>query len=256
MTPSEQYQEGRRNKRHRFLIRLFIFLAIIFLFPIIWLSYMTADYYFKIQSGELEDFDVLKDRRSISRIAANTHVTQEDLDRLKPSGLVASLGNEDARLTVVEFVDYQCPYCKQVSSVIRKAMETYGDQVYFVIRDFPITELHAESRDTAHAANCALEQGEKAYWRYQEILFANQEAVTAEDLRTYAGYANINVARFDECMNERRYDTRIDQDIEIGRSAGVEGTPTFFVNGVMYSGALTDRMFKEILDYFLAELPK
>ncbi len=253
---SEQLIRARRKKRKRLLIGIGALVLTIILIPLVYLGALTFDFYGKIKSGEMKSLEDRRLQRSISLVAANADVTQEDLDRLKPVGLVPEIGNRNAKVTVVEFVDYQCPYCKEVSIPVRRVMEGMRDQVHFVIRDYPIPEIHPDARNAALAANCVLEQGQKAYWRYSELLFADQNRLSLEGLQQSALLANINVARFDECMTERRYDLKIDRDMEVGRQAGVEGTPTFFVNGVKYEGVFNEKELTQIVNYFLESLPQ
>jgi protein-disulfide isomerase len=253
---SEQLMRARRKKRKRLLIGIGALVLTIIAIPAVYLGALTFNYYGKIRSGEMKSLEDRRMQRSISLIAANANVTQEDVDRLKPVGLAPEIGSRNARVTVVEFVDYQCPYCKEVALPVRRVMEGMGDRVHFVVRHFPIPELYADARNAALAANCVLEQGQKAYWRYSELLFADQERHSLDGLRQSAVLANINVARFDECMAERRYDLKIDRDMEVGRQAGVQGTPTFFVNGVKYEGVFNEKELTQIINYFLESLPQ
>lgn len=256
MNPSEELIEGRRKKRRRLLIVVIALVVLFVTVPLLWFGVSVIDYYGQIKRGEIGSPADRSQLASISRIAANTDVTPEDLERLKPVGLVPELGSRNANITIIEFIDYECPFCKENASAVRSVMDELGDKVHFLIRDFPIAEINPNARDAALASNCVLEQGQKAYWRYHDLLFANQDDLSGEELRRLAALANINVARFDECMQTRKYDLKIDKDIEVGRQAGVEGTPTFFVNGVRYQGVLDEQLLTRIINYFLENLPQ
>jgi len=221
---------------------------------------MTVSYYVKIKNGEIATGAERVIQESIAHAKANQNPTKEDLERLIPSATTPEYGDPDARITIVEFVDYQCPYSQDSATSVRAVMEAYKDKVHFYIRDYPITELHPEARNAALAANCALEQGQKAYWRYSDFLFGTpQDTFSMEMFRTLASRANINVARFDECMAKRTYDVKIDKDIDDAKNAGAQGTPTFFINGVMYpqgGGALNEYVLTEVIKSALDSLPK
>lgn len=218
---------------------------------------MTTSYYLKIKRGEIATGAERILQESIAQATANQHPTPDDLARLQPSATTPEYGNADSRVTIVAFMDYQCPYSQESATSIRAVMETYKDVVHFYVRDYPISELHPQARDAALAANCALEQGQKAYWRYYDFLFGTpQDTFSADMFRTLAERANINVARFDECMAKRTYDVKIDKDIDDAKNAGAAGTPTFFVNGVRFDGAVNEHMLTEIVKSALDSLPR
>lgn len=250
----EEQVTHRRRRRKRIYIVIGVILLLFVLLPVGVLSFLTVKYYHQIQTGEIVSPEQRRLKASISSIAANANPTKEDRERLIPAGNFPELGNKDAQITVVEFLDFVCPYSKDSAGPIRRLMEKMGDRVRFIIRDFPIVELHENARDAALAGNCALEQGMPAYWRYHDLLFGNQDKLTSADLLTYAGIANINVARFEQCMTDRRYDLAIDQSIDIGRKAGVEGTPTFFVNGAKFQGVVDESVLEGILQYYVEKL--
>lgn len=249
----EQVIRHRRRRRRVYIVIGIVLIFFVFL-PVGVLSFLTVKYYKQIQSGEIVSPEERRLKASISSIAANAHPTKEDRERLIPAGNFPELGDKDAQITVVEFLDFACPYSKDSAGPIRRLMEKMGDRVRFIIRDFPIVELHEHARDAALAANCALEQGMPAYWRYHDLLFGNQDELTNADLLSYASTANINVARFEQCMKDRKYDLAIDQSIEIGRKAGVEGTPTFFVNGAKFQGVVDESVLEGILQYYVEQL--
>lgn len=161
-------------------------------------------------------------------------------------------GKEDAEVVVVEFSDYSCPYCAKFElQILPKLLEKYKDKVKFVFRDFPV---HGEAAiKAAEAANCANEQGK--YWEYHELLFEKrmewyQNTSKFED---YAAELGLNVTKFKECLNSDKYRNEVLSDREDGIKAGVEGTPTIFVNGIKIVGAQPIDVFEKVIDQELAK---
>lgn len=139
-----------------------------------------------------------------------------------------SKGNQNAKVTVVEFTDYQCPSCAAAQPVLEKLITEYGDRVRFVIRDFPL-QMHPEARKAAEAAEAAREQGK--YWDFIALLFRNQSALKPEQLKQYAQVLGLDRAKFDAALEDGRFAEKVDRDLFDGQRFGVSGTPTFFVNG-------------------------
>ncbi|MDT5268641.1 MAG: hypothetical protein QOH49_827 [Acidobacteriota bacterium] len=137
-------------------------------------------------------------------------------------------GKADASVTVVEFTDYQCPSCAAAQPVLEKLITEYGDRVRFVVRDFPLN-MHADARKAAEAAEAAREQGK--YWDFTAILFRNQSALKAEQLKQYAQVIGLDRAKFDAALEDGRFADKVERDLIDGQKFGVSGTPTFFVNG-------------------------
>jgi protein-disulfide isomerase len=139
-----------------------------------------------------------------------------------------SKGKAEAAVTVVEFTDYQCPSCAAAQPVLEKLITEYGDRVRFVVRDFPLN-MHPEARKAAEAAEAAREQGK--YWDFTAILFRNQSALKAEQLKQYAQVLGLDRAKFDAALDDGRFADKVERDLIDGQKFGVSGTPTFFVNG-------------------------
>lgn len=158
-------------------------------------------------------------------------------------------GGAKAPVTIVEFSDYQCPFCKRGEDSVQKVFETYGDKVRIVFRDYPLP-FHPQARPAAEAANCANDQGK--FWEYNKKLFANQSALAETDLKTYAKDLGLDTAKFDECFAKKTHSAAIDKDIADGATVGVNGTPAFFINGRSLSGAQPFDKFKEVIDDELA----
>jgi len=173
------------------------------------------------------------------------------------------LGRADAPVTLVEFSDYQCPFCQRffvtVLPVLKKEYIDTG-KVRYVFRDFPLDQLHPQARKAAEAAHCAGEQGR--YWEMHEVLFRNQRALAATQLPEHARAAGVNGAKLDECLASGRYAVRVAQGVTDGSAIGVRATPTFvvgkttagdFVHGIPIRGAQPVEAFRRIIDQTLNE---
>jgi protein-disulfide isomerase len=257
MSGSESAEfEARRTKRRRLLFMAGAFVFVLVVIPLGWFGSLAYGYYTMIRSGAISTPEDRQIQLSIANVAVNADVTDEDLERLKPAGMAPELGSRAARVTVVEFVDYQCPYSAESAHAVRRIMEEMGDRVHFLMRDYPVIDPSGRSRAVALAANCVLEQGQEPYWRFQELVFADQTKTTDADFREYASLSSADMGAYDACVSGRKYDLKIDGDIEVGKRAGVQGTPAFFVNGVKYEGSLDEKLLSRILNYFLDQLPK
>jgi len=158
-------------------------------------------------------------------------------------------GGAKAPVTIVEFSDYQCPFCKRGEDSVQKVVETYGDKVRIVFRDYPLP-FHPQARPAAEAANCAHDQGK--FWEYNKKLFANQGSLSETNYKAWAKELGLDTAKFDECLAKKTHSAKIDKDIADGAAAGVNGTPAFFINGRSLSGAQPFEKFKEVIDNELA----
>jgi Na+/H+ antiporter NhaA len=144
-------------------------------------------------------------------------------------------GSEDASVTLVEYGDYQCPYCGQAESVIRQLLDSFGDDLRYVWRHLPLSDVHEHAQMAAEAAEAAAEQGE--FWRMHDVLLDHQGDLTPPDLTRYARDLGLDVDRFLECVRLRRNAPRIAEDVASADASGVAGTPSFFINGKRHSGA-------------------
>src|SRR5437870_5291488 len=142
-----------------------------------------------------------------------------------------SRGNANAAVTIIEFTDFQCSACGAMYPVIEDVLKSYGNRVHFVIRNFPLTQVHANAFKAARAAQAANAQGK--FWEYIDFLFKNQSALDPDSLKKYATQAGLDRKRFDADFDTDKYDVDIRRDIEEGEMYGVESTPTIYINGVM-----------------------
>jgi protein-disulfide isomerase len=139
------------------------------------------------------------------------------------------LGPAHARVTIVEYGDFECPNCKQAAPAVKLLLDRFVERVRFAFRHFPMAEVHAHAEMAAEAAECAGAQGQ--FWPMHDLLFANQLHLKAAQLRGYAGRLRIDMARYTAEMDDHVYLQRIREHQQSGRDSGVRGTPTFFVNG-------------------------
>ena len=173
------------------------------------------------------------------------------------------LGRADAPVTLVEFSDYQCPFCQRFFATTLSALKKhYVDtgKVRYVFRDFPLDQMHPQARKAAEAAHCAGEQGK--YWEMHEVLFQNQRTLAPPQLTVHARTVGVDGSKFDECLSSGRHAARVERGLADGAAVGVQGTPTFvvgktkpgdFVEGTPIRGAQPLEMFRRIIDQTLAE---
>jgi protein-disulfide isomerase len=158
-----------------------------------------------------------------------------------------AVGPPDAEVVIVEFLDFQCGYCGRFATeTLYQILDTYGDEIRFVSRDFPLTSIHTHAQKAAEAAQCAHEQGN--YWEYHDLLLRNQQALTIDSLKGYAEQLGLDMMSFDECLESGRYTTEVQQDLADGERYGVTGTPTFFVNGRLLVGAKPFSAFQAMIE--------
>jgi protein-disulfide isomerase len=158
-------------------------------------------------------------------------------------------GNPKAPVMIVEFSDYQCPYCHSVEPTIKQVLAKYGDKVSLAYRDFPLTSIHAQAQIAAEASRCALEQGK--FWEYHDQLFASSN-LDKDTLVEYARNLKLDDKQFGACLSSGKYKADIAKDLEEGRKAGISGTPHFFINGIVTSGSQPQDAFNRIIDDELA----
>ncbi len=157
-----------------------------------------------------------------------------------------SKGPADAAVTIVEFSDFQCPYCQRALPTINEILEKYPEDVRVVYRHLPLDRIHKSARGAAEAAACAEDQ--QQFWPYHDKLFANNRALEKEDLLRYAGELDLDASRFATCLEDRTFQAKVETDLQAAQSAGITGTPAFVVNGVLLSGARPPADFYRIID--------
>jgi protein-disulfide isomerase len=160
-----------------------------------------------------------------------------------------ALGPANAPVEMIEFSDFQCPFCQRANPTVEQVLKTYGNRIKFVYRHFPLTN-HPNARPAAEAAACAEAQGK--FWEYHDRLFANSTKLTDADLKAHAAAVGLNTGQFNTCFDGHQQKARVDADIAAAEGAGVSGTPAFFINGRAVDGAQPFDVFKRIIDDELA----
>ena len=162
-----------------------------------------------------------------------------------------SRGPTAAPVTIVEFADFQCPYCRNATATIKRLEEQYGDQIRLVFRHFPLP-MHKDAPKAAEAAECAKEQGQ--FWRFHDKLFEGQAALEIPNLKKRAGELGLNAVQFETCLDSGKGAVNWQRDRDEGQRYGVSATPTFFINGRLVAGALPYAAFSEIIEEELSRL--
>ncbi|OFV97858.1 MAG: hypothetical protein A3F68_01775 [Acidobacteria bacterium RIFCSPLOWO2_12_FULL_54_10] len=160
-------------------------------------------------------------------------------------------GNPQAPITIVEFSDFQCPFCLNVYKTIQGLLKKYDGQIKLAYRDFPLRQIHPEAQKSAEASRCAGEQGK--FWEYHDLLFENPKDLKSPALIMRAATIDLDTEQFEVCLNSNKFTTSVEEDLQAGMKAGVSGTPAFFINGFSISGAQPSAAFEKLID---AELSK
>jgi protein-disulfide isomerase len=161
-------------------------------------------------------------------------------------------GPQSAPITIVEFSDFQCSYCKRVLNVLNQVLERYPNHVKLAFRDFPILNIHPHAQKAAEAAHCAAEQGK--FWEYHDLLFEKQEAIPSTNFADHAKALGLDVTTFQGCLDSGKHKGTVERSYAEGVKAGVSGTPAFFINGRLLSGAQPLEAFKAVIDEELERL--
>jgi len=171
-----------------------------------------------------------------------------------PTDGFPSIGPANASITIVEFSDFQCPFCRQwQQNTYQPLMAAYPGKIRLVYRDFPLTSIHPNAFPAAEAAQCANEQN--AFWPYHDKLFSS-ENLSDDTYKQYAQELNLDMTKFNTCITNHTYDKYIQDNSDFATKTGVDSTPTFFINGLALIGAQPIDAFKQIIDKELAhEIP-
>jgi protein-disulfide isomerase len=162
-------------------------------------------------------------------------------------------GPADAPIQIVEFSDFQCPFCYRVGPSLKQVFDKYGDRIHLVYREYPLPN-HPHARVASEAGLCANEQGK--FWPFHDRLFANQQKLSPNDLKQHAAELGVDAAKFNACVDSHKYAAQVEADIAAANDAGVNGTPAFFINGRVLSGAQPFEEFSKIIDDELAAKKK
>lgn len=221
-----------------FLLIIFVFSAIAGTFGLLVYKNIQA-----IRSGNLDISGELTKNPDAQAAAVNfaNVVTTDD----------PSLGTDNAKVTIVEFSDFQCPFCQEAFPIVREIMNKYEGSVKFIYRDFPVSSLHADAELAAEAGGCVAEQNLAKFWGFHDQLFINQADLSQAALTRYASNVGVDTDKFTACLNEHRYADEVASDYKDGVAAGVTGTPTFFINGRRVPGVIPLDIFKSVIDRLL-----
>ena len=155
-------------------------------------------------------------------------------------------GPESAPVTIVEYADYQCPYCTRANAALKQVEERYAGKVRIVFRDFPLTQIHPNAAKAAEAGACANEQGK--FWPMHDRLFANQTKLAVPDLKQHATDLGLDAEAFGTCLDSGKHAADIKKSVEEGQRLGLSGTPSFFINGRLLVGAQPYESFAQVID--------
>lgn len=158
------------------------------------------------------------------------------------------IGSEDAPVTIIEFSDYECPYCRSYhEDTFDQILSAYGDQIRYVFKDLPLNSIHPNASPAANAAHCAQEQD--AFWEYHDLLFSMQAGLNRDAYLTYAGFLNLDLPAFEDCLDEGRYLDVVNEDINVLVQINAPiSTPTFFINGQYLAGAQPFSEFARLIE--------
>jgi protein-disulfide isomerase len=155
-------------------------------------------------------------------------------------------GPATAPITIVEYADYQCPYCTRAIAALKQVEEKYPGKVRVVFRDFPLTQIHSNAGKAAEAASCASDQGK--YWAMHDRLFANQSKLAVDELKKHAVELGLDAAAFDACLDSGKHTDDWKKSLAEGQGYGLTGTPSFFINGRLLVGAQPVESFVQVID--------
>jgi protein-disulfide isomerase len=160
-------------------------------------------------------------------------------------------GSADAAVTLVEYGDYECPYCGAAYPIVKEVQARMGESLRFVFRNFPISTSHPHAEQAAEAAEAAADQG--SFWEMHDVLYENQKRLGDEDLRGYAEKLGLDVERFDTELADHAHADRVHEDFLTGVRSGVNGTPTFYINGARHDDSYDAETLLAALERAAAE---
>jgi protein-disulfide isomerase len=172
-------------------------------------------------------------------------LAEPEPDRVQVEAKGPSMGPNDAKVTIVEFSDFQCPFCSRAKETVDKVMTDYKGKVRLVFRDYPLP-FHDKATKAAEAGQCANDQ--KKFWEMHDYMFANQSGLDVDKLKAAAKTKGLDAKKFDECLDTGKFASSVQENLKAGQALGVEGTPHFFINGRVLSGAQPYEKFKEVID--------
>lgn len=193
-------------------------------------------------------------------IAAKTKKTPVEIYIQKPMlptfevnvGDAPFKGSSDAKVTIVEFSDFQCPFCSKGAQVLTALEKKYGNKIKIAFKHYPLP-FHSQARIAAEASMCANEQDSKLFWKMHDAMFADQSKLDKDNLIATAKKAGAKEAEFKACLESGKFKAKVDADVAQGATLGIKSTPTFFINGKLINGAQPLEVFTEVVDADLAK---
>lgn len=241
MKINDEINLTKDHKKPQYFKWWMIFIILLFIY-LVYLGFLVYNEYQNIQNSNFSSLSSLK------KFLQQQKTYDQNDERLDFSD-DPFLGNPQAKVKIIEFGDFECPFCREAFPIVRKIADFYDEQIQLIYRDFPLSEIHPEAQKAAEAAGCAFKQGK--FWPYHDKLFLNQENLKENDLVKYAQELNLNVSQFNSCLLGRQQMAEVQKDYQDGKSLGISGTPTFFINGMMIAGVLNEEQFKAIINYLL-----
>jgi protein-disulfide isomerase len=232
----------QKNSKKDFWFGLVTGVAIVAIigFFIMLIMYFNKDDKKDIYSNDLDSYEEEFEDELVVEEEVDIKIT--DADQIK--------GDDNAPVTIVEYSDYQCPYCANFNSTMNKVADNYGDKVRWVHRHFPLDAIHKYARKAAEASECAGDQGK--FWEYSDKLFENQSKINDSLFSKLAKDLNLNVDEFDKCVESGKFEDKVDNDYKGGSKIGVSGTPAIFINNEpVKGGALPYDKLKTLIDELL-----
>lgn len=243
-------KQGARTARGASILGTIAFLAIFAVLALF--GYRVWYYASQIRKGEIVDLPQYRSAFTVSAdqpTLSGTVVPRDQVETADNPEL--GVGKDgDAKLTIVQFGDFECPFSASEHEVVRRMMAKYGDKVRFIYRDYPIGEIHPNARAAAMAAECAREQGK--FWAMHDKLYANQSALGFQDLLRHGAEIGLDGTQFETCLIDERYASKVDADVAAAKAFGLRGTPTFFFDGQRVEGAIPE----DILDRIVSSMTK
>jgi protein-disulfide isomerase len=197
----------------------------------------------RIQQARLEYSTHLRDQAKVAVLLSPQRI-QVAIDPARVRG------NPKAKVMIVEFSDFQCPYCQRAEATLKGVLAKHGDAVAVSYRDMPLTAIHPMAMGAAQAGRCAGEQGK--FWELHDAMFADQAGLDRNGLVAKAKTLNLDEKQFDACLTSEKYKAQVQQDAQEGSRLGINGTPAFFINGVFLNGAQPESAFESVIKDELA----
>lgn len=220
---------------------LLIIFGVLFLAFLCYIGVYTQRFYRQIQSGKMPAG--VSNRLTHSVNAPPIGQVKTDLAYSAKDD--PFFGSPSAPLRVVEFADFECSFSKDEAMIIRELQARFPSKIYFIYRDFPLSDIHPNGFRAAEAGQCANEQNK--FWAMHDKLYQNAERLTDLDIKLYGLEIGLDIAQFNNCFDSRKYKDEIEIDRADGLAAGVTGTPTFFINGKRVPGAIPMEIWEKII---------